>query len=298
GADTAERVLAAAAVLGYRTKPHTQRGSVPTGMIALLLTDIANPGYLEVIRGCEDAASAAGFTLLLANTQESAARERIAMERAIPNVDGLVLTSSRMTDSTIRQIAKQRPTVVLNRAVHDVPSVVHDNVRGMRYALNHLAELGHLQVTYVAGPETSWANGIRLRALRTVAAELGVHLRRVGPVAPTVDGGARGADLWRENPSSGVIAFNDLVAVGFINAALALGIRTPEDVSVVGFDNANVAALVTPRLTTIASPLHSLGETAVNNVIAIIGGANSWTGEPLVLPTKLIVRESTDRPTG
>ncbi|MCL3861798.1 LacI family DNA-binding transcriptional regulator [Actinotalea sp. K2] len=298
GAETAERVLAAAATLGYRARLHTQRGSAPTGMIALLLTDIANPGYLEIIRGCEDAASAAGFTLLLANTQESAARERVAMERAIPNVDGLVLTSSRMTDSAIRQIAKQRPMVVLNRAVQGVPSVVHDNVRGMRYALTHLAELGHRQVTYVAGPEASWADGLRWSSLRTVAAELGVRVRRVGPVAPTVEGGVQGAALWGEHPTSGVVAFNDLVAVGFIHAARASGNQTPDDVSVVGFDNANVAELVSPRLTTVASPLHAVGETAVRNVIALIGGASSWTGEPLVLPTKLVVRESTGRAPG
>ena len=290
--ETAARVRAAAAELGYRTEQAPPPTGARTRMIALILTDIANPVYLEVIRGCEDAAARAGYVLMVANTQESPERERVAIERAVPSVEGIVLTSSRMSDSGIRQVAKLRSLIMLNRAVQGVPSVVHDNVRGTRAAVEHLAALGHRSVTYVAGPGSSWADGVRWSTLRAVGAELGLRVRRVGPVAPTVTGGREGARSWHTHPTTAVLAFNDLVAIGLMQAITSLGLIVPRDVSVVGFDNANISSLVTPSLTSIASPLHALGETAVRNVLAIAGGAR-WTGHPVVLPMRLVERGST-----
>lgn len=291
--ETAARVRAAAAELQYRSH-HAQppAAAVPSGMIALILTDIANPAYLEIIRGCEDAATQAGYVLMVANGHESPERERRAVERAIPNVEAIVLTSSRMSDSAIRQVAKLRPLVMLNRAVQGVPSVIHDNARGTRSALEHLVGLGHRSVTYVAGPESSWADGVRWATVRGLGKELGIRVRRVGPVAPTVEGGRAGAAAWEREPTTAVLAFNDLVAVGVVQGLEVVGHRVPHDVSVVGFDNASVATLVRPSLTSIASPLHVLGETAVRNVLAIAGGAR-WTGHPVVLSMKLVERGST-----
>jgi LacI family transcriptional regulator, repressor for deo operon, udp, cdd, tsx, nupC, and nupG len=293
--ETAVRVRAAAAELGYRAQHSQPPAGARTRMIALILTDIANPAYLEVIRGCEDAAAGAGYVLMVANSQESPDRERLAIERAVPSVEAIVLTSSRMSDSGIRQVAKLRPLVMLNRAVQGVPSVIHDNASGTRSALEHLVALGHRSVTYVSGPESSWANGVRWSTLRGLGAELGVRVRRVGPVDPTVDGGRTGVRLWHAQPTTAVVAFNDLVAVGLVQGFTTLGIVVPRDVSVVGFDNASVSALVTPSLTSVASPLHALGETAVRNVLAIAEGARS-TGHPVVLPMRLVERGSTASP--
>ena len=107
--------------------------------------------------------------MLLADAQESDRLEREALERAVSTVEGIVLGSTRMSDSAIRMIAKQRPMIVLNRAMPDVPSVVTDNARGMRRAVEHLAELGHHEITYVAGPEQSWPDGLRWRSVREAA---------------------------------------------------------------------------------------------------------------------------------
>jgi LacI family transcriptional regulator len=107
-----------------------------------------------------------------------------------------------------------------------------------------------------------------------------------------VAGGREGALLWHTHPTTAVLAFNDQVAIGLIQVVTSLGLIVPRDVSVVGFDNANVSALVTPSLTSIASPLHALGETAVRNVLAIADGAR-WTGHPVVLPMRLVERGST-----
>ena len=99
--------------------------------------------------------------MMLCDTRKAAKGERQAIERALGSVDGVVLSSSRMPDSGIRMIAKQVPTVVLNRVLPDVHSVVVDNPRGARRAMEHLGSLGHDSVTYLAGPEESWPDGVR-----------------------------------------------------------------------------------------------------------------------------------------
>lgn len=292
--ETAERIRAAAAELGYRVNPMARALSTTrTQMIALVISDVANPFYVPIIRGAEEAASVAGYTMVLADTQESDQRERIALERVIPSVDGIVLASSRMSDSAIRMTAKQIPMVVLNRPIADVPSVVTDNARGARRALEHLGELGHELVTYVAGPEASWADGMRWRALLEASHELDLRVRKVGPFAPTVQGGVDATEALFASPTSAVLAYNDQLAIGVMRGLQARGVTVPGDVSVVGFDNILFADLVTPGLTTVAAPLPAMGATAVQNLLAYIGGAHTGSQEPIVLPTRLVVRDST-----
>jgi LacI family transcriptional regulator, repressor for deo operon, udp, cdd, tsx, nupC, and nupG len=296
-AETAARIRAIAAELGYRTNPLAR--ALPTGqtsMIALASSDITNPYYFEIIRGAQAAAAERGYTTLLADAQESVTLEREALERAIPTVEGIVLASTRMSDSAIRMLAKQRPLIAVNRDITDVPNVVTDHAMSVRQAVDHLADLGHRQITYLSGPEAAWANGMRWRSLRLYAAERDVQVRRLGPYPPTAAGGARAAEDFGEHRTSSVIAYNDLVAIGFIRRAVALGARIPADVSVVGFDNIFVSALTSPALTTVAPPLRTLGSMAVHNLLALIGGASSTAVRPLALPTRLFVRESTTAP--
>jgi DNA-binding LacI/PurR family transcriptional regulator len=292
--ETGERIHRIAAELGYRTNPLApSRPAGHTSMIALAISDITNPFYNEIIQGAQIAASEAGYTILLADTQESGAHERKALERAASTVEGIVLATTRMSDSAIRMTAKLRPVIVLNRAVTDVPCVVTDNPRGVRRAVEHLAELGHRRITYLAGPEASWADGTRWRSLRESAMELDLHVRRIGPFPPTVAGGARAAAEFAGHPTSAVIAYNDLVAIGAIRALTSMGARIPRDVSVVGFDNIIAAELVTPSLTTVAAPLGAMGRTAVGNLLAIVRGARPRAQEPVSLPCRLVVRDST-----
>ena len=296
-AETAERIRQAAAELGYRASSLARAApDGRTSMIALAISDVTNPFYNEIIRGAQLAATEGGYTILLADTQESGSVEREALDRAMATVEGIVLATTRMSDSAIRVLAKQRPVIVLNRAVTDVPSVVTDNPRGMRRAVEHLAELGHQRITYVAGPEASWADGIRWRALREAAMELELQVRRIGPGAPTVAGGSHAAADFLGHLTSAVIAYNDLVAIGLIRALTAAGGVIPRDVSVVGFDNIFAAELVTPPLTTVAAPLKAMGLTAVRNLLAIIAGARPRATEPISLPSRLVVRESTAPP--
>lgn len=293
---TAQRIFMAAEEVGYRSVHVTgnvRAGTQRTSMIALVIADIRNPVYAEMVRGAEAAAAEAGYTMLLAHTQESDLKERQALERTLPIVDGIVLSSSRMSDSTIRMLAKQKPMIVMNRRVTDVASVVPDNPRGIRRAAEHLGELGHRYITYLAGPEASWADGMRWRSLREAALELELTVRRSSSHLPTIRGGEEVAAEWLRHRTPAVLAYNDQMAIGFIRELRRRRVSVPEDVSVVGFDNSYGAALVTPALTTVEIPLYSLGATAVNNLLAFSAGAVSRSNNFVVLPTRLVVRDST-----
>jgi DNA-binding LacI/PurR family transcriptional regulator len=289
---TAEHVRQVAERLGYRSqkleRPISERG---TGMLAIIVADIANPVFFGMIRGAERSAHAGGFTMLVIETQESEPIEREAVDRLLPLVDGIILSASRMGDQAIRNAAKRTPVVLLNRTVAEVSSVISDNVHAIKKATEHLVGLGHTSICYLAGPEASWADGMRWRGLREAGLELDLQVRRLGPFLPTIRGGSQAAEQWAARPTTGVIAYNDLMAIGFMQAVVAAGRSVPRDVSVVGFDNILEATLVEPPLTTIASPLVSLGSAAVAYLLR--KQAQAPSAAPVLLPARLVLRDST-----
>ena len=261
-------------------------------MLAIIVADIANPVFFGMIRGAERAAHAGGFTMLVVETQESEPIERDAVDRLLPLVDGVILSASRMGDQAIRNVAKRTPVVLLNRTVAEVSSVISDNVHAIKKATEHLVGLGHTSICYLAGPEASWADGMRWRGLREAGLDLDLQVRRLGPFLPTIRGGTQAAEQWAAKPSTGVIAYNDLMAIGFMQGVMAAGRSVPRDVSVIGFDNILDDTLVEPHLTSIASPLVSLGSAAVSHLLRS-RRTDEATAEPVVLPARLVVREST-----
>jgi DNA-binding LacI/PurR family transcriptional regulator len=292
---TAERVRRVAEELGYRTgrmeRSVAERG---TGMLAIVVADIANPVFFGMIRGAERAASDRGFTMLVVESQETESAERSALDRLVPVVDGVVLGSSRMSDATIRSLAKRKPIILLNRTVSEVSSVVIDDVHAIKKAAEHLTGLSHRSICYLAGPEASWPDGMRWRGLREASLELDIQVRRLGPFLPTMRGGAAVAEQWLQKPTTAVIAYNDLMAIGFIQAVTAAGFNVPGDVSVIGFDNIVDGTLVEPHLTTIAAPLVSLGSAAVARLVRTDQRERGRAGEePVLLPARLVVRGST-----
>lgn len=290
---TAEHVRRVAAELGYRSEP-TERvlRSVRTGLLTMVVADITNPVFFGMIRGAERTASHAGYQLVLGETQESEERERQLVAALGPASDGLILTSSRLPDSAIRTLAKTTPLVVLNRLVDQVPSVVSDNVRAVERAVEHLVGAGHRSLSYLAGPEASWADGMRWRGLLEAGHELGLKVQRIGPNRPTMNGGRQAVEQWRRAPTTGVVAYIDLIAIGFIQAAGDAGYAVPRDVSVVGFDNIRESQLVSPRLTTIAAPMVSLGSAAVHHLLRT-ARTPPPAEQTVVLPARLVVRDST-----
>ncbi len=294
-AETARHVFLAADRLGYRWRrldgqPLGERGV--NHAIGLVIADVTNPFYGDIIKGAYEAAREAKLLLILSHTNESPEVERETIEQELGQVDGLVIASSRMTDSGLRMMAKQKPLVLLNRIIPEANCVVNDNERGIRRAVEHLGALGHEQIVYVAGPETSWSDGKRWRALREAAIELELDARRIGPNEPTVLAGLHAARRVAQVNATAVLAYNDQLAIGVLKGLRKLGVSVPDDVSVVGFDNIIFDELVEPALTTVAAPLYRMGLTGVQNCLAVAQGAKP-SGVPLVLPVRLVVRQST-----
>lgn len=293
-AETTARIQAVAADLGYRVNPLAralQNGKTAT--IALVVSDVTNPVFFGIIRGVEAAAAGSGYTMLLADTQESEPLERTILERVLPGVEGVVLASSRMSDRAIRTLAGQRPMVVLNRIVSGVRSVVPDTASGVEAALRHLHSAGHRSVTYVAGPPASWADGIRWRSALDTASGLGLKVNRIGPYLPTMSGGLTATEeVLRQRPTA-VLAYNDLLAIGLIRGLTQAGVRVPEQISIIGFDNVFGSDFCTPPLTTVASPLRAMGTAAFRELHRAIRGEPMSSHAIVSLTAQLVVRGST-----
>lgn len=290
---TRDRVLAVAAELGYRPNPHARAllsGKHHT--VAMVVSDITNPHYFEMIRGAEMRARVSEYTLLLVNAEESPRVEWEQIQRLSPAVDGFLLAASRLPDENLRQVAAQRPVVLMSRELPDLASVVLDHVEGCRQVVAHLASLGHREIVYLAGPRNSWMAGTRWAALRAAAEQVGVAAHRIGPFTPKVSQGGAAADGAVNTGASAIVAHNDLLAIGVMQRLAQRGLRVPHDVSVVGFDDIFAADVCTPGLTTLGGAHVDLGRAAVE--LLLTAGTRTPDDQPrVVLPTELVLRGST-----
>jgi DNA-binding LacI/PurR family transcriptional regulator len=286
---TREHVHAIAHRLGYR--PNLIASALPSGrtrMLALLVTDITNPHNFGLIRGAEVRARAAGYTLILADTQGSDELESDHLGRLDSAVDGFVLASSRLADAELQRLRGRRPVVLYNREADGFPSVVGDAVEGSRQIVAHLVALGHRRLGYLAGPTAAWTDGERWRGLSTHAAAAGVDIVRLGPFAPTLEHGSAAADVGLASGATALIAFNDLLAIGVLQRLERRRIGVPGQVSVVGFDDIFGSGFCHPPLTTIAIPAEQAGADLID---LLLGSREAPAG--LVLPAELRVRDST-----
>ncbi|GAA2348586.1 substrate-binding domain-containing protein [Dactylosporangium salmoneum] len=183
--------------------------------------------------------------------------------------------------------------VLLNRRVGQLPCIIFDNADGIRQALAHLAALGHRRVAYVAGPRTSWVNRERLRAIRTVAAGMDLEVAEAGNVSPDFEGGVAAADLVLAASVTSVVAYNDMIGLGLISRFAARGVKVPDDVSIIGFDDIPASALVSPALTTVSQPKDQCGRAGVDLLADPLNERDRPGGSRISLPTRLIVRAST-----
>ncbi|MDO5728370.1 MAG: LacI family DNA-binding transcriptional regulator [Actinomycetaceae bacterium] len=292
-AQTGQKIREAAQRLGYRTKPVSRADQGEAShVLAFVVADISNPVYAQIMRGFQKEATSNGYTVLLIDSQEDDLAERRAIENVLHLVDGVVLTSSRMSDSSINQIVKVKPVVAVNRNTAGIPSIVPDAERGVRQAIEHLHSLGHTRLSYLSGPPASWADGMRWRAVSDTCEKFGMHLRRVGPNTPSLEGGVEAAKIWLGQPTTAVIAYNDLLAVGFMKAIQRTGLDVPRDVSVIGFDNSIASFLTTPTLSSIAPPTSMLGVRAARALITQLRHRSAPSAETIVVPMKLFTRES------
>ncbi|WP_093180691.1 LacI family DNA-binding transcriptional regulator [Sanguibacter gelidistatuariae] len=297
-AETAAHIHRIADDLGYRRTPPPRPGTpTSTGLLALVASDLSNSFFLQIMGSAQRAAAHKGQLLVVVDSQESGELERHALERLIGVVDGAVLATSRMSDAAIRSIAARLPLVLLNRPMADVPSLITDTAGAMRAAVGHLADLGHTAVTYVAGPEASWADGMRWASVRGAAADHRLRARRIGPYPPTLAGGRAAATAFGERPTTSVIGYNDLISIGLLRELTWRGVRVPEDVSIIGHDNILEAAHTAPTLTSVATPLERLGRVAVEmlqeQATASPGHRSAVAARTAKLPAELVLRGST-----
>ncbi|GAA2078293.1 LacI family DNA-binding transcriptional regulator [Microbacterium hatanonis] len=292
-AATEAKIRAAADQLNFRFNPMAR--ALPTGRshtLALVVADITNPVVFGIVRGAEQAASAAGYTLVIAESQESGEAEAEAIERLMPSVDGLVMATTRLSDERIVDIAGRKPVVLINRAVDSVRGVLPDIESGVIELLAHLTELGHRSIVYLAGPETSWISDRRFEHMLEASERLGLGLVEIGPNAPTIDGGRAALRRVIAARATAAIAFNDLMAIGLMQAAADAGVVVPGQLSVSGFDDIFGSELISPPLTTVRAQLVEAGERAVTDLLATLAGETDKSSSPL-LTTSLIVRGST-----
>ncbi|WP_138996585.1 LacI family DNA-binding transcriptional regulator [Rhodococcus zopfii] len=290
---TREHVLEVAAELGYSPNPMARAlESGRTNTLALLVPDITNPYFAGVIKGAERAAAAAGRTLVLGDTQESAATEERLVQRLGPAVDGFVLSASRMPDDELRRVGELNAITLANRAVRGFSCVVADYESGTRQIVDHLASFGHRSFIFLGGPPESWSGARRWLGLRAAAHARDMDVRRFGPYSPTLGGGAAAADAAVAARATAIVCHNDMLAIGVLRRLRERGIAVPDHMSVVGFDNIFGSDLCTPTLTTLAERTEDAGSRAIE----MLGRqAYERVADPAasVLPTQLVVRGST-----
>lgn len=288
---TERRIREAAEAVGYRINPMAR--ALPTGKtgtLGLMVSDITNPVYFELVRGAERAASRAGSILVFADAQESAELELATAERLQPAADGLVMVASRLEDDDLARLASVEPVVTVNRLAPGLPSIVPDLRPGIESALDRLAGLGHRRIAYLSGPEASWMNRARWEVLFALAVDRGMSIVEVGSAAPTRSGGAEAFERVRAAEVTAVLAYNDLIALGLLHECRGHGLDVPGRLSIVGFDDIFGADLPTPALSTIRSPLAAVGELAVERLLAAVNGDE--TGPGTALATEFVERES------
>ena len=294
---TEQRIQAAAKELNYRLNPMAR--ALPTGRantIGLMLADITNPMFFKIVRGAEKAARERGYTLILAESQESGIREAEGADRLAPSVDALVLVATRLADDQIRELADWKPLVVVNREVGEVDGIVPEVEPGVDEALAHLAALGHTSVAYVSGPSGSWMNRARWNAILERAPALGMTIVEIASDAPTLDGGRDAMKRVLASGATAVFAYNDLMAIGLMREVQANGIDVPGRLSIIGFDDIFGSDFTSPQLTTIRAPLGLMGEQAVRRALDLIDSdspATAATPTEASLSTELVVRGST-----
>jgi DNA-binding LacI/PurR family transcriptional regulator len=308
---TRARVEEAARELHYRPSGVARSLKLRyTRTLGLIVTDIENPYFPQVVRAVEDAARARGYSVVLADGRRDQGREIQSLELlAERQVDGLLLASSALTERHRSWIDERPcPVVIMNSgsAIGSVPAVLSDNAAGGRMAAEHLLELGHRRMTFVTTSATgNLAVDERSEGVREALATWGRSAEDLEMVEGDggVEGGERAAQeaLSRRPGTTALICYNDLTAVGALRGLHAMGLEVPADVSVTGFDDIELAPYVEPPLTTVRQDTTLMGEWAVGTLLGLIaegfsgegGGHSADTAPTQRIDVEIVVRGST-----
>jgi len=304
-ANTRRRVLQAVTQLGYTTNAagkhlRTQRSD----KILVTVPDISNPFYSRVLQSIEEAAQREGYSVLLAETHNDAKREeRFVVMLRRRDAEGLIVLGHGLPEAAL-EVSRETSGfahIVSGCEVSgrdNIPSIHVDNHALARDAIEHLYSLGHRRIGIVTGPGASSLSGERLKGAMARARIQGGERDLVVVAGDfTVESGEKAAAqlLSRADRVTALFCFNDLMAIGAMDVLRRRSIRVPDDMSVVGVDDIAFARYTVPPLTTIAQPVHQIGQETVRVLLGIIGGRGAAPAS-VVLPHRLIVRESTALP--
>jgi LacI family transcriptional regulator len=300
--DTAKRVLAAAAELGYQ--PNAVARSLRTRRshtVGVLIPDLNNPLFPPIVRGLEDRLDAYGYVALIGNTDGDDVRERKVFEQMrARHVDGYVLATAHLSNPLLNDAVRAGvPVVLMNRIAEDYsfPAVTVDNERGVKMVISHLTSLRHQKIACIAGPQDVSTGLARYRGFQSGMAAAGLE------VAPglvsfarafSIEEGRRCATeiLAAGDEFTAFVAGNDMLAVGCYHALDQAGLSCPADVSVVGFNDMPFIDMLRPPLTTIAFSHYQVGTEAAQLLLDRLNGDTGLV-KVLYLAPELIIRNST-----
>lgn len=292
--DTAARIYEAARVLNFRQMGSSYpTNSKRTSILCFVVADAANPAFVTQLQGFQDAATKAHYSVVVINANENADLEEMAVRRLLPQVDGIALAGSRLSPKTIVSIERSKPLVLMNRFLDGHTCVLPDATGGIGQVCKYLADNGHRELLYLAGPRLSWANAMRWRSAREKCHEYGISLRQTRHLAPRMEGGVEGALAWLSNPTTAVLAYNDLMAVGFMRHVQSQGVSIPGDVSVVGIDDSVFSSIADPPMSSISSGGYDIGLKGANSLLWQIEHPTNRERKTFLIPTHFEVRKST-----
>ena len=300
--ETTRRVMDAIQELGYR--PNVWGQSLRRGesrVVLLLVPNVSNPYYAPIIAGAEDALARAGYRMMLCLTNNAEAdRQRFFLQFLRDGrADGAILIGASIQDARVERLAREHHLVQACEYC-DSPAVSRvsvDNFQAGREAVAKLLELGHAHIGFV-GADNSFISTIQRRAgYRAALREAGIPLREEDEAQASHDysfaSGVRAAGELLDQPDrpTALFCISDVLALGAMQAARERGLRVPEDLSVIGFDDVEPAVMFQPQLTTIRQPCYQLGTVAAEMLLGELGGAAG--GQARYLPHELILRDST-----
>ncbi|BDZ65643.1 LacI family transcriptional regulator [Agromyces mangrovi Wang et al. 2018] len=299
----ADRVRDAADQLGYvPLQAARQLRAGRSGLLGMTVINIANPYFAELVAGAEDAASAAGLRVLVGNSSDDAAKERDHLELfERVQVEGALVSPFADTGPWLERLRRRGIPVVMVDAVDDageLASVSFDDVAGGRLATEHLLEIGRRRLAFVGAREEVRQVRERLQGARDAVGQVtDASLEPIWTRSSTSEKGlAFGEEIAARDPADrpdGLVVSNDHLAIGLLHGLISKGVRVPEDIAVVGYDDIEFAAIATVPLTSIRQPARDMGRTAAELLQALIAGDADDIERHVVYQPELIVRAST-----